>query len=149
MKKIFFFFFCFFSFLSWNVQAETMKHFEVLNGKLSIPFDSKVNDYTVYLIDGATKIEANYSLLKDTYQVDIQEDPEKTVYSIFEEGKVLEQYTFYKDQKESTPVFQEMSSVKSPKEVRNPHLRIYVIGGCTLIILLLFKIIVLGFKKQK
>lgn len=149
MKKIFFFFFCFFSFLSWNVQAETMKHFEVLNGKLSIPFDSKVNDYTVYLIDGATNIEANYSLLKDTYQVDIQEDPEKTVYSIFEEGKVLEQYTFYKDQKESTPVFQEMSSVKSPKEVRNPHLRIYVIGGCTLIILLLFKIIVLGFKKQK
>ena len=41
MKKLFFFLLLF---LSFNVNAETIKHFEVLNGKLSIPFDSKVNE---------------------------------------------------------------------------------------------------------
>lgn len=125
-----------------------MKHFEVLNGKLSIPFDSKVNDYTIYLIDGATKIEANYTLINDTYQVEIQEDEKKAIYVVMEKGEEIEKYTFYKDIKETTPVFQETTSKTDTQQNINPNIRIYVLGVCAIIILALFKMIVLGFKKK-
>ena len=144
MKKLFFFLLLF---LSFNVNAETIKHFEVLNGKLSIPFDSKVNDYTVYLVDGETKIKANYNLIDEKNTVEIKEDNEKAIYTVFNNNEELEKYTFYKNIKEDLPVFNENISPKTEeKEIKN--LALYVFGTCAIIIVILFKVIVLGFKKK-
>ena len=144
MKKLFFFLLLF---LSFNVNAETIKHFEVLNGKLSIPFDSKVNNYTVYLIDGETKIKANYNLIDEKNTVEIKEDNEKAIYTVFNNNEELEEYIFYKNIKEDIPVFKEnVSPKKEIKKIKN--LGLYVFGPCVLIIIILFKIIVLGFKKK-
>ena len=144
MKKLFFFLLLF---LNFNVNAETIKHFEVLNGKLSIPFDSKVNDYTVYLVDGETKIKANYNLIDEKNTVEIKEDNEKAIYTVFNNNEELEKYTFYKNIKEDLPVFNENISPKTEeKEIKN--LALYVFGTCGIIILILFKVIVLGFKKK-
>ncbi len=143
MKKIFFFLFLFFTI---NVHAETIKHFEVLNGKLSIPFDSKVNDYTVYLVDGETNIKANYNLIDENNEVVIKEDNEKAIYTVFSNGEEIEQYNFYKNIDEEVPVFKEVNSKSKTEKIKN--LEIYVFGSCALIIILLFKIIVLGFKKK-
>ena len=144
MKKLFFFLLFF---LSFNVNAETIKHFEVLNGKLSIPFDSKVNDYTVYLVDGETKIKANYNLIDEKNTVEIKEDNEKAVYTVFNNNIELEKYTFYKNIKEEIPVFNEnINSKIEEKEIKN--LALYVFGTCGIIIIILFKVIVLGFKKK-
>ncbi len=144
MKKLFFFLLFF---LSFNVNAETIKHFEVLNGKLSIPFDSKVNDYTVYLVDGETKIKANYNLIDEKNTVEIKEDNEKAIYTVFNNNEELEKYTFYKNIKEDIPVFNENISPKTEEqEIKN--LALYVFGTCAIIIIILFKVIVLGFKKK-
>ena len=144
MKKLFFFLLLFFSF---NVNAETIKHFEVLNGKLSIPFDSKVNDYTVYLVEGETKIKANYNLIDEKNTVEIKEDNEKAVYTVFNNNEELEKYTFYKNIVEDVPVFKESNNSK-PEVKKIKYLEFYVFGTCAFIILILFKVIVLGFKKK-
>lgn len=144
MKKLFFFLLLL---ITFNVNAETIKHFELLNGKLSIPFDSKVNYYTVYLVDGETKIKANYNLIDEDNTVLIDEDNEKAVYKVFDNNVLLEEYTFYKNMKEDTPVFNEVINPK-PEEKTIKHLGLYVFGTCGLIIIILFKVIVLGFKKK-
>ena len=144
MKKLFFFLLLL---ITFNVNAETIKHFELLNGKLSIPFDSKVNYYTVYLVDGETKIKANYNLIDEDNTVLIDEDNEKAVYKVFDNNVLLEEYTFYKNMKEDTPVFNEIINPK-PEEKTIKHLGLYVFGTCGLIIIILFKVIVLGFKKK-
>ncbi len=145
MKKIFFFIWLFF--IMGTVNAETMKHFEVLNGKLSIPFDSKINTYTVYLIDGESQINANYILMDDALTATIDEDREKAVYKIFNGEKEVEEYVFYKITTEETPVFNEkIIESEPPKEI--PNLPYYIIGTCLIIIIILFKIIVIGFKRK-
>ena len=143
MKKIFFFLGLL---LAFNVKAETIKHFEVLNGKLSLPFDSKVNNYTVYLVDGETTIKANYNLIDESNTVVVSEDNEKAIYTVYNNDVELEKYTFYKNLDEEVPVFNEV--VSSPKQEKIKNLEIYVFGTCALIIIILFKIIVLGFKKK-
>ena len=143
MKKIFFFLLFL---IVFNVNAETIKHFEVLNGKLSIPFDSKVNNYTVYLVDGETNIKANYNLLDESNTVEVEEDNEKAIYKVFKNGEELEEYTFYKNLEEEKPVFNEYAA--SPKQEKIKNLEFYVFGTCAFIIIILFKIIVLGFKKK-
>ena len=143
MKKIFFFLGLL---LAFNVEAETIKHFEVLNGKLSLPFDSKVNNYTVYLVDGETTIKANYNLIDESNTVVVSEDNEKAIYTVYNNDIELEKYTFYKNLDEEVPVFNEV--VSTPKQEKIKNLEIYVFGTCALIIIILFKIIVLGFKKK-
>ena len=143
MKKIFFFLGLL---LAFNVKAETIKHFEVLNGKLSLPFDSKVNNYTVYLVDGETTIKANYNLIDESNTVVVSEDNEKAIYTVYNNDIELEKYTFYKNLDEEVPVFNEV--VSTPKQEKIKNLEIYVFGTCALIIIILFKIIVLGFKKK-
>lgn len=144
MKKLFFFL-CLL--LTFNVKAETIKHFEVLNGKLSIPFDSKVNNYTVYLIDGEDTIKANYNLIDENNTVQVKEDNEKAVYTVYQGDEQLEQYVFYKNLEEEVPVFSESINYQAkPQKIKN--LEIYVFGSCALLIIILFKVIVLGFKKK-
>ncbi len=144
MKKIFFFLllWC----LVFNIHAETIKHFELLNGKLSIPFDSKVNNYTVYLVDGETNIKANYVLVDESNEVKVKEDNEKAIYQVYDKDTLLEEYIFYKNIVEDVPVFTESNEVTEVKKIKN--LAFYVFGSCALIILILFKVIVLGFRKK-
>ncbi len=144
MKKIFFFFGLLI--IGINVQAETLKNFEVLNGKLSIPFDSKLNNYTVYLVNSDENILANYTLIDEDNEVEVIEDKDKAIYQVKKDNNVLEEYTFYKIREESSLVFNEIPTVK---QERIANLHIYVTGVCALIIIILFKIIVLGFKKKK
>ncbi len=147
MKKLFFFFLFLFIGIP-TIQADSLKHFEVLNGKLSIPFDPKVNTYTVYLIANATNIEANYSLMDKNNEVKIEEDNEKAIYTVYNKEGKIEEYTFYKnlENTDEIPVFQEYVANDTDQTI--PYLKYYVLGGCAFIILCLFKIIVIGFKKK-
>ena len=116
MKKIFFFLGLL---LAFNVEAETIKHFEVLNGKLSLPFDSKVNNYTVYLVDGETTIKANYNLIDESNTVVVSEDNEKAIYTVYNNDVELEKYTFYKNLDEEVPVFNEVVSTPKQEKIKN------------------------------
>ena len=60
-----------------------------------------------------------------------------------------ETYTFYLEKEETTPVFNEnILNYSAKKQEEIPFLPWYVGAGCLLLILLFFKIIVLGFKKK-
>ncbi len=132
-----------------SVKADTMKNFEVLNGKLSIPFDPLVNYYTVYLVEGEDTIKANYSLFDSSLDVVLKEDLEKAVYEVYDGSVKKEEYTFYKNLVDDAVVFNEVSDVSDVSDVKEiKNLPIYVISGCLVIIIILFKVIVLGFKKK-
>ena len=130
------------------VYADSLKHFEVLNGKLSIPFDKTINRYTVYLAEGESTIKANYILQNEKNTVQIDENDEVAIYSVFDNDQKIEDYYFYKKLSfDETLVFKENINSQEKEEI--PNLHIYVIGVCSLIILILFKVIVIGFKKVK
>lgn len=154
VKKIFFFLFLFLS-CPCFVFADSIKELEVVNGTLSREFESTNNIYSVILEDSEDSLKLNYEL----------NDPEAKVvfhnneYTKNGENKVemeientdgtKETYTFYLEKEETTPVFNETflnTSSNEQKEI--PFLPWYVGIGCLLLILLFFKIIVLGFKKK-
>ena len=60
--------------------------------------------------------------------------------------KEKEKYVFYINQKEAKKVMKEIKEEKEEQRII-PHLKYYVGGGCLLSILLLFKSLVIGFKK--
>lgn len=151
MKKLFFFFLiiCF----PFTVSAGSMKSFELKNGKLSRNFESDNNIYSILLEEGEEKVKFDYTLEEnakvvvrgDTYQAGEENVMEMEVET---ENGIKEKYTFYLEKEETTPVFQEyLPSSKSTTQKEIPHLKLYVITGCVGMILILFKCIVLGFKK--
>mgnify|MGYP001625286874 FL=1 len=154
MKKIFFFLFLFLSF-PFLVLADSIKELEVVNGTISREFESTNNIYSVILEDSEDTLKLNYEL----------KDPEAKVvfhnneYTKTGENKVemeiqntdgtKETYTFYLEKEETTPVFNEnILNYSAKKQEEIPFLPWYVGAGCLLLILLFFKIIVLGFKKK-
>ena len=147
MKKIFFFLML----LPTSVFASSIKSVEVLNGTLSREFESTNNIYSVTLNDDATSLmmncETESGITINIYNNEyIVGEENKVIYeAVNEEGK-KEEYVFYLEKDITTPVFVS-NYEEDEKEKIIPHLKWYVISGIVFINLLLFKIIVLGFKR--
>lgn len=147
MKKIFFFLI----FLPTGVFASSIKSVEVLNGTLSREFEPTNNIYSVTLNDNATSLmmncETESGITINIYNNEyIAGEENKVIYeTVNEEGK-KEEYVFYLEKDITTPVFA-TSYEEDELEKIIPHLKWYVISGVIFINLLLFKIIVLGFKR--
>lgn len=147
MKKIFFFLML----LPTSVFASSIKSVEVLNGTLSREFESTNNIYSVTLNDDATSLmmncETESGITINIYNNEyIVGEENKVIYeAVNEEGK-KEEYVFYLEKDITTPVFA-TNYEEDEKEKIIPHLKWYVISGIVFINLLLFKIIVLGFKR--
>ena len=155
MKKIFFFLFSFFSFIPF-VFADSIKNLEVMNGTLSREFESTNNVYSVILDDSEDSLKVTYELNDPEAKVVfhnneyIDDGENKMEMEVENTDGTKEIYTFYLEKEETTPVFNETvltNNMSSQKEI--PFLSWYVGIGCFIVIALLFKIIVLGFKKRK
>ena len=147
MKKIFFFLML----LPTSVFASSIKSVEVLNGTLSREFEPTNNIYSIILNDDATSLmmncETESGITINVYNNEyIAGEENKVIYeTVNEEGK-KEDYVFYLEKESTTPVFA-TNYEEEEKEKIIPHLKWYVISGVVFINLLLFKIIVLGFKR--
>ena len=155
MKKIFFFLFSFFSFIPF-VFADSIKNLEVMNGTLSREFESTNNVYSVILDDSEDSLKVTYELNDPEAKVVfhnneyVDDGENKMELEVENTDGTKEIYTFYLEKEETTPVFNETvltNNMSSQKEI--PFLSWYVGIGCFIVIALLFKIIVLGFKKRK
>ena len=155
MKKIFFFLIVFLSFIPL-VFADFIKNLEVMNGTLSRKFESTNNVYSVILNDSENTLKINYELNDPEAKVVfhnneyVENGENKMELEIENTDGTKEVYTFYLEKEETTPVFNETiltNNISDQKEI--PFLSWYVGIGCFIVIALLFKIIVLGFKKRK
>lgn len=147
MKKIFFFLML----LPTSVFASSIKSVEVLNGTLSREFEPTNNIYSVTLNDDATSLmmncETESGITINIYNNEyIAGEENKVIYEAVDEEGKKEEYVFYLEKDITTPVFA-TSYEEDEKEKIIPHLKWYVISGVVFINLLLFKIIVLGFKR--
>lgn len=151
MKKIFFFLILFFPIF---VSAGSIEDLEIENGVLSREFESNNNTYSVLLNENEDTLKLHYELKDKNASVKIEGDTykegteNKATVNILNTDGTKEIYTFYLEKESITPVFQELTIPKETKKVIL-YLPYYVGGGCFLIIIFLFKIIVLGFKKRK
>ena len=155
MKKIFFFL-CFFFIGVLYVSADSIQNLEVLNGTLSRKFESANNVYSVVLNENETSLKLNYELKDKDAKVSflnneyVQNGENVATLLVTNSNGLEESYTFYLEKEETTPVFNESLLTNNISEVKEiPYLKYYVGLGCLLIILILFKILVIGFKKRK
>lgn len=152
MKKIFFFLVLFF--LPIGVYASSIKELEVKNGILSREFETTNNIYSIILNEDATSLEIDYKLVDENALVEVsgntyqRNGENKAVYKITNSDGTTEEYIFYLEKEESTPVFNENIIPLESEQKEIPYLSWYVGGGCFFIILVMFKIIVLGLKKK-
>lgn len=155
MKKIFFFLLSFFSFIPF-VFADSIKNLEVMNGTLSREFESTNNVYSVILDDSEDSLKVTYELNDPEAKVVFHNNEyvdggeNKMELEVENTDGTKEIYTFYLEKEETTPVFNEAiltNNISEQKEI--PFLSWYVGIACFMIIALLFKVIVLGFKKNK
>ena len=152
MRKIFFFFILFF--LPFGVYASSIKELEVKNGVLSREFESTNNVYSVTLNEDAQSLEIDYKLVDEQALVEVSGNEyqssgeNKAVYKITNSDGTTEEYVFFLEKEETMPVFQESFLTLEPEQKEIPYLSWYVSGSCFLVILIMFKVIVLGFKKK-
>lgn len=125
------------------VNASLIKDLKVLNGVISREFQSTNNYYSVDLDDGSDELELDYELV-DGVTLDINIDNDKEVLTVSKDN-MHEDYVFYLNKSvEELPVFQE----NEEEDRQIPHLKIIVFLGGLAVILMLFKLIVLGRKKD-
>ena len=143
LKKLFFFY-IFFSILT-NVSASSLQELKVLNGTLSREFEPTNNLYSVDLFEGENTLKIAYQLENEEDLVSMNQEEEKVVLTVTS-NDTQEEYVFYLNKNEAKPVFKQNQTIQEEKK-EIPYLKYYVIGSCFLIILFLFKVIVIGFKK--
>ena len=152
MKK--FFFFCFLLF-PVQVLAGSITNLEVLNGTLSREFDSNNNVYSVVLNDGESTLKLDYVLEDQEALVTIEGNDYQVgednvaVLNVTNSDGTKESYTFYLEKEEIQAVFEEVNLMDEPVEKEIAFLEVYVSIGCFIAILILFKVIILGFSKKK
>ena len=152
MKK--FFFFCFL-FFPVQVLAGSITNLEVLNGTLSREFDSNNNVYSVVLNDGESTLKLDYVLEDQEALVTIEGNDYQVgednvaVLNVTNSDGTKESYTFYLEKEEIQAVFEEVNLMDEPAEKKIAFLEVYVGIGCFIVILILFKVIILGFSKKK
>ena len=127
-----------------------------MNGTLSREFESTNNVYSVILDDSEDSLKVTYELNDPEAKVVFHNNEyidggkNKMELEVENTDGTKEVYTFYLEKEETTPVFNETiltNNISDQKEI--PFLSWYVGIGCFIVIALLFKIIVLGFKKRK
>ncbi len=138
-------------FLPTSVFASSIKSVEVLNGTLSREFETTNNIYSVILNEDANSLMMNCETDSDiTINVYNNEyvvgGENKVIYETINAEGEKEDYVFYLEKESTTPVFATNYEEKEEQRII-PHLKWYVISGVVFINLLLFKIIVLGFKR--
>ena len=152
MKK--FFFFCFL-FFPVQVLAGSITNLEVLNGTLSREFDSNNNVYSVVLNEGENTLKLDYLLEDQEALVTIEGNDYQVgednvaVLNVTNSDGTKESYTFYLEKEEIQAVFEEVNLMDEPAEKKIAFLEVYVSIGCFIVILILFKVIILGFSKKK
>ena len=152
MKK--FFFFCLLLF-PVQVLAGSITNLEVLNGTLSREFDSNNNVYSVVLNDGESTLKLDYVLEDQEALVTIEGNDYQVgednvaVLNVTNSDGTKESYTFYLEKEEIQAVFEEVNLMDEPAEKKIAFLEVYVGIGCFIVILILFKVIILGFSKKK
>lgn len=152
MKK--FFFFCLL-FFPVQVLAGSITNLEVLNGTLSREFDSNNNVYSVVLNDGESTLKLDYVLEDQEALVTIEGNDYQVgednvaVLNVTNSDGTKESYTFYLEKEEIQAVFEEVNLMDEPAEKKIAFLEVYVGIGCFIVILILFKVIILGFSKKK
>lgn len=152
MKK--FFFFCFL-FFPVQVLAGSITNLEVLNGTLSREFDSNNNVYSVVLNEGENTLKLDYLLEDQEALVTIEGNDYQVgednvaVLNVTNSDGTKESYTFYLEKEEIQAVFEEVNLMDEPAEKKIAFLEVYVGIGCFIVILILFKVIILGFSKKK
>lgn len=154
MKKIFFFL-CFFFLKILFVKADSITNLEVLNGTLSRKFEGTNNVYSVILNDSETTLKLNYELKDKEAKVEFLNNEyningENIATLLVTNSDGLEEtYTFYLEKEETTPVFNESLLTNNVPDIKEiPYLEYYVGTGCLVIIIILFKILIIGFKKR-
>ena len=134
------------------MSAESILSLEVLNGSLSRKFESNNNVYSVTLNEGEEKLELKYNLKDKEASVEntetVMAGSDVTTLKVTNSDGSTETYMFYVNKEMATPVFKEYKSSKQ-KEEKIPYLEYYVGIPCTIFILFLFKVFVLGFKRHK
>ncbi len=156
MKKFVFFLFLILFPCIVNASSAYIKNFEVLNGKLSIPFQEKNNIYTIYLNEGANTLEYIYELEDENASVEIlnQEYIEgienvATIKVIDEQTKETQMYTFYLEKEKTQSVSLDLTNVKAlepQKEI--PYLKEITIGICSILIFFFFRLLIWNFYKK-
>ncbi len=143
MKRVFFFFLLFPTFVS----AGSLKNIEILNGTLSREFEPNNNVYSVDLEEGEEALKFNYEL-NDDGEMKIEETEYTTNIEITNKDGTKETYVFYLNKKNATPVFNELKDIETKEEKIN-NLEWYVGIPCILFILLLFRILVIRRKRKE
>lgn len=154
MKRFLLFLF-FILFIPLPVNALELDSFEVLNGNLLTPFDKQNNVYTVHLNDSETKMKFQYDVSDSNIKIEelqneYHENGESKAVIVLTNDETSERsvYTFYLEKEGTSSVFAENipeEAAANSEEIE--HLAAYVIGACSISILVLFKVIVLGFRK--
>ena len=149
MKKLFLFFLCL---IPICVSAESILNLEVLNGNLSRKIESDNNIYAVTLKEGEEELELKYELKDKDAHVEntktVMAGSDVTTLKVTNSDGSTETYTFYINKEIATPVFYEPKK-KQEEQKSIPYLEYYVGIPCTIFILFLFKVFVLGFKRHK
>lgn len=153
MKKIFFFVLLLCTPIL--VSASSIKDLKVLNGVLSREFESDNNIYSVILNDSETILKLDYELVEEESTVKVihnmKDEDSVTKLEVTNKDGSKEEYVFYIESEETQAVFKENNLIQTTNITKKeiPNLIWYVVTGCSCMILLLFKVIVLGFKKKK
>ena len=152
--------FCFFFlFLTTSNASADMTAFEVLNGTLLVPFESKNNVYTILLNQGEDTVQFDYQLASGaTIEIiNPKYDPNKleNKMEIMITGEKKEEkqiYEFYLEQEEQAiPTFksdQDLAFSPSKKE-RSPYLIPAILISYIFIISILFYFLIIRFWKSK
>ena len=138
-----------------QVLAGSITNLEVLNGTLSREFDSNNNVYSVVLNEGENTLKLDYLLEDQEALVTIEGNDYQVgednvaVLNVTNSDGTKESYTFYLEKEEIQAVFEEVNLMDEPAEKKIAFLEVYVSIGCFIVILILFKVIILGFSKKK
>lgn len=156
MKKRFFFL-IFILIFPLTVEASSyLKDFQVKNGQLLSPFTEKNNIYTIKLEEDQTVVEFEYTK-EDQTKIEVignqYQDNQENVMIIKvmnEQTQESETYTFYLEKEKTSPsafAFTEENKLEvTPKEI--PYLKPMIITICSLLILIIFKLLILNFFKK-
>ena len=137
MKKTILFLFVFF--YPFQVHAGHIEELKVTNGVLSREFEKNNNFYSVDLYEGEDTLEYTYKLENQEDTLEEEKEKNKVILTV-NSGSDKEEYVIYINHKEETPVLKEVFEEQEEQRII-PHLKLYVIGGCFILILILFKIL--------
>ena len=126
--------------------ASKLQDLEILNGTLSRKFEPTNNYYSVQLDKGETFLRFNYQLENDQDKITTEQNDDQVLIKVLSNDASEETYVIYINKEETIEVFKENTPKIEEEKSEIPHLKYYVGLGVLSIIILLFKILILGKK---